>query len=82
LSQRREEVEAYCAARGVAPRRDPSNEKDRYTRSRLRKRLPELAGLFNTQLVPALNRLAANAALDSDYLNKQAICSGSMRLRA
>jgi tRNA(Ile)-lysidine synthase len=71
LRQRRVDVEAYCASRGIVPRRDPSNEKDRYTRSRLRKRLPELAAQFNTQLVPALNRLAENAAADSDYLNKQ-----------
>jgi tRNA(Ile)-lysidine synthase len=72
LSRRRAEVEAYCAARGIVPRRDPSNEKDRYTRSRLRKRLPELAAHFNAQLVPALNRLAVHAATDSDYLNTQA----------
>ncbi|MES2464831.1 MAG: tRNA lysidine(34) synthetase TilS [Armatimonadota bacterium] len=72
LSQSRADVEAYCKAQGVVPRRDPSNEKDRYARSRLRKRLPELAEQFNPQLASALNRLAANAAADSDYLNAQA----------
>ena len=72
LGLRRADVEAYCAFRGIVPRRDPSNEKDRYTRSRLRKRLPLLVGDFNIHLIPALNRLAAHAAADSDYLTAQA----------
>ncbi len=72
LSQRRTDIEAYCAACGVVPRRDPSNEKDRYARSRLRKRLPELANAFNPQLVAALHRLSVHAATDSAYLNAQA----------
>ncbi|MBC8103200.1 MAG: tRNA lysidine(34) synthetase TilS [Cytophagales bacterium] len=72
LDQRRAEVEAYCAARGITPRRDPSNEQDRYTRARLRKHLPGLAAAFNPQLVEALNRLSAHAAADRDYLSDQA----------
>ena len=72
LNQRRADIEAYCTACGVVPRRDPSNEKDRYARSRLRKRLPELADAFNPQLVAALHRLSVHAATDSDYLKVQA----------
>jgi tRNA(Ile)-lysidine synthase len=68
LGQTRAAVEAYCAANGVIPRRDPSNEKDRYARSRLRKRLPELAVAFNPRLTDSLMRLADNAATDADLL--------------
>lgn len=68
LCLRRSEIEAICAANGVIPRQDPSNTKDRYARSRLRKRMPQLAEEFNPRLVEALGRLADNAALDSDLL--------------
>jgi tRNA(Ile)-lysidine synthase len=66
---RRVDIEAYCAAHGITPRRDPSNEKDRYTRSRLRKRLPELARDFNPRLTEALIRLSEQAAADAELLN-------------
>jgi tRNA(Ile)-lysidine synthase len=68
LGVSRAEVEAYCAACHVTPRRDPSNETDRYARSRLRKRLPALAADFNPNLTDALVRLAAHAVADADLL--------------
>lgn len=72
LETRRSAIEAYCHAQGITPRRDPSNEKDRYTRSRLRKTIPQLAEAFNPNLVESLSRLAENAFHDSDYLETQA----------
>jgi tRNA(Ile)-lysidine synthase len=69
LSCRRADIEAYCAAQGITPRHDPSNEKDRYARSRLRKRLPDLARDFNPRLTEALVRLSGQAATDADLLN-------------
>ena len=68
LSMRRAEIVAYCAAQGITPRHDPSNDKTRYERTRLRRLLPELAEVFNPQVYSALNRLAENAAIDSDFL--------------
>ena len=69
LGARRAEIEAYCAACGIEPRRDPSNEKDRYTRSRLRKLLPELADGYNRRIVEALARLAESASWDREFLS-------------
>ncbi len=70
LSVRRVDIEAYCRERGVTPRYDPSNTKDRYARSRLRARLPQIAQDFNPRLPDALSRLADNAARDADLLNQ------------
>jgi len=72
LSQTRAEVEAYCQARGIEPRRDPSNENSRYTRARVRAVLPVLAAEFNPRLPDALARLADNAAGDAALLTKMA----------
>lgn len=68
----RTEVEDYCHARGITPRQDPSNQKARYARARLRALLPELARDFNPRLPEALNRLAENAARDADLLGSLA----------
>lgn len=32
----KQQIEAYCAKRGITPRRDPSNDRDDYTRNRFR----------------------------------------------
>ena len=72
LSQTRAEIEAYCAERGVAPRHDPSNDKEVFPRVRLRRRLPELARDFNPRLTDALIRLADHAAQDSALLSELA----------
>ena len=70
LALRRADVEAYCRDRRVTPRRDPSNEKDRYARARLRRRLPELARDFNPRLTDALVRLSEHASADADLLGR------------
>ncbi len=68
LGMCRKDIEAYCTERGVQPRHDPSNDKDRYVRTRLRQTLPELAKRFNPQLYNALLRLAENAGVDADVI--------------
>ncbi|MDX1931149.1 MAG: tRNA lysidine(34) synthetase TilS [Capsulimonadales bacterium] len=68
LGVRRSEIEAYCREKGVTPRQDPSNLKDRYLRTRIRTLLPELVERFNPQVFAALNRLADSAAADADLL--------------
>lgn len=81
LGARRADVEAYCRDRGIVPRRDPSNAKDRYARARLRKRIPEIADAFNPRLVDALCRLAENAAADSDLLGRMTDALGEETIR-
>lgn len=61
---------AYCAARGLAPIRDPSNADERFARARLRRLIPDLAeqGLGPERL----RRLAARLARDDDALTQAA----------
>ncbi len=74
LDVSRAEVEAYCAAHGLAPRRDPSNlSPDASLRNRVRlDLLPRLAREYNAGVSEALYRLAGIAARDADYLEQQA----------
>lgn len=74
LDVSRAEVEAYCAAHGLEPRRDPSNgEAGAYTRNRVRlELLPQLEREYNPAVADALVRLSAIAGRDSDYLEQQA----------
>jgi tRNA(Ile)-lysidine synthase len=92
LAQRRADVLEWCAANDIEPRQDPSNFKPRYSRSRLRARLPELARDFNPRLTEALGRRADPAARDTDLLGALAEAlwhsaagidaDGTLRLRA
>lgn len=67
----RAEIEAYCAERGLAPRRDPSNTDRRYLRTRIRQDiLPALAAL-NPQIAAALCRTAADCAEVADFLEQE-----------
>ena len=74
LDVTRTEVEAYCAANNLLPRRDPSNfASGHYTRNRIRlELLPELRRDYNPGVDKALLRLSEIAARDSDYLTMQA----------
>lgn len=74
LDVSRAEIEDYCAANGLEPRRDPSNlSPDAYTRNRLRlELLPLLAHEYNPAVAEALGRLSEIAARDADYLQTQA----------
>lgn len=69
LFARRAQLEAYCAAQGVAVRHDPTNDDPRFPRRKVRTLLPELAESFNPRLTDALCRLAEHAAEDSAYLD-------------
>ena len=70
----RTEIEDYCAAHGLEPRRDPSNDSaDAYTRNRVRlELLPLLARDYNPAIADALLRLSEIAGRDLDYLQMQA----------
>ncbi|MGC4044442.1 MAG: tRNA lysidine(34) synthetase TilS [Armatimonas sp.] len=68
LAARRADTVACCETYGVTPRHDPTNDNTVFPRNRLRALLPELSQAFNPKLVEALNRLAANAEADRDYL--------------
>ena len=74
LDVSRAEVEAYCAAQGLEPRRDPSNfDSKAYTRNKVRlELLPQLAREYNPAVADALVRLSQIAGRDSDYLGQQA----------
>ncbi len=74
LDVSRAEVEAYCAAHGLDPRRDPSNLSPHASlRNRVRlDLLPRLVREYNADVSEALWRLAGIAARDADYLEQQA----------
>ena len=74
LDVSRAEIEDYCAAHGLEPRRDPSNlSPDNYTRNRVRlELLPMLARDYNPAVADALLRLSEIAGRDLDYLQTQA----------
>ncbi len=78
----RASVEAFCAESSVTPRQDPSNGGTKYTRSRLRQRMPEIARDFNPRLNDALRRLADNARTDSDFIAEQAKALGERAVTA
>ena len=67
----REETEAYCRARGLTPRHDPSNLEERYTRNRIRHRLLPSLAQYNPSIREALVRLARTAARDLDFIDRQ-----------
>ena len=68
LNVPRSEIEAYCAAHNLEPRRDPTNDSIEYSRGRIRHELlPELAS-YNGQIVSALSRTARIAAEESAFM--------------
>jgi tRNA(Ile)-lysidine synthase len=58
LDTTRAEVEAYCAARGLHPRRDETNTDTRFWRNRLRHELLPLLEQYNPRLRAVLARTA------------------------
>ena len=65
LGWRRSELEAVCAAAGLDPVRDPSNEDERFERVRVRKGLAQLGFLDLEALAASAEHLAdAETALD------------------
>lgn len=71
LEVSRAEIEAYCSAAHINPRRDYTNDDLSYTRNRIRlKLIPLLADDFNPNITEALTRTAAILSDDDDFLNR------------
>ncbi len=69
LSVRKRELEAFCAARGIASRYDATNGMPDCTRNRLRLELiPRLQREYNPNLVEALCHLARLASEQREYI--------------
>lgn len=69
LNVTRAETEAYCAAAGLTPRRDPYNDDLAYLRNRIRHRLlPWLAANINPRIKELLAQAAAIWQAEDDYL--------------
>lgn len=69
----RSEIENYCQKQELEPRRDHTNEETVYMRNRIRlELLPHLREGFNPNISAGLNRLAASAAADSDFIWREA----------
>ncbi len=71
LAISRADVEAYCAANGLAPRQDATNADLAYTRSRIRHELLPLLSAYNSQVVEALGRTAAICADEHAFVGQQ-----------
>ncbi len=73
LDVSRREIEKYCAEQNLIPRRDHTNEETVYMRNRIRLQLlPHLRQEYNPNISAGLNRLAASAAMDSDFIWQEA----------
>lgn len=70
LTVTREAIERYCAAHGLQPRYDPSNQDPRHTRNRIRHELMPLLTEYNTRIIAALGRTAAICAEDHAFLQE------------
>jgi tRNA(Ile)-lysidine synthetase-like protein len=64
----RRDTERYCAALGLEPRVDASNESPEFLRNRVRRELLPLLRGMNPGVDDALLRLAASARMDDDCL--------------
>jgi tRNA(Ile)-lysidine synthase len=70
LALRRAETRALCAAEGLTPVEDPSNDDPRFARNRVRHEvLPLLAEVAGRDLAPILARQAELLADDADLLS-------------
>lgn len=68
LAVTRAEIEAYCAASGLVPRRDPTNDDRRYTRARIRHDLLPMLIEYNPRIVEALGRTAEACAAEHAFV--------------
>lgn len=70
LSLSRRDTLAYCAASGIAPLTDESNQSPAFLRNRVRHELLPLLESFNPRIESALVRLAESASEDRVVLDK------------
>ncbi|MGD9890234.1 MAG: tRNA lysidine(34) synthetase TilS [Dehalococcoidia bacterium] len=68
LGLTRAETEAYCAALGLTPRRDPENANARYLRNRVRSEVMPLLASLNHQIERVLADLANEARTWREYV--------------
>jgi hypoxanthine phosphoribosyltransferase len=66
----RSEIEDYCNQNGLDPRRDPSNEKDIYSRNRFRKSILPFLKLENPQVQEHFQRFSEELESDEDLLQE------------
>lgn len=69
LNATRAEVEAYCAAHGVAYVEDSTNADEAYTRNFLRRRVMPLLEQANPRAAEHMSAAAGRLRADHDYLN-------------
>lgn len=72
LTVTKEQIEAYCLANDLMPRRDPSNQEDIYTRNYFRMHILPLLKRQNPNLHQSIQKLSENIFDDMNYLDEQA----------
>lgn len=70
LCVNREEIEDYCVRHGLEPRRDPSNEKDIYSRNRFRKVVLPFLRKENPKVHEHFQRLSEDLESDEFFLQE------------
>ncbi|MDX8367643.1 tRNA lysidine(34) synthetase TilS [Cytobacillus sp. IB215665] len=70
LSLSREEIEHYCQSIGLEPRRDPSNDKDDYTRNRIRHRVLPYLKRENERVHERVQQFSEMMIEDQNYLKE------------
>lgn len=69
LDIKRDEIEKYCRFNDLKPRTDSSNLEKIYTRNKIRLDLiPHIDGLFNSDIIESLCRMAFLLKEDNDYI--------------
>ncbi len=68
LQTSRADVEAYCIAHDLQPRRDPTNETGPFLRNRIRDHILPLLKTYNPSIMQTLGRVARVCADDDDLL--------------
>ncbi|MER2060804.1 MAG: tRNA lysidine(34) synthetase TilS, partial [Niallia sp.] len=68
----REDIEEYCTIHNLNPRRDPSNEKETYSRNRYRKHVVPFLKKENIHATRHFQRFSEELAEDEAYLMRQA----------
>jgi len=73
LCLERSEIEEYCIIHNLQPRRDPSNEKEDYSRNRYRKHILPFLKKENSHVAMHFKRFSEELEEDEEYLMSMAI---------